>query len=125
MSDIFINFGVTVNKLENDSVFISNNGDAIISCFKQQENEEKIKSYSYKQYKSLIYQTAYNYCLFLFTLSLTALTNETMADSEKRCKRLYRFDDIQTNLAHIGIDLDSIYEAIVLNYIPVEYEQQI
>jgi len=123
MSNILIDFNITVNKLVNDNIFMESNGDVIISTLKRQVREESIHSYSYSQYQVLIHSVAYNYCLFLFFLVLNALKDETILESERRCKDLYHFDDIQTNLAHIGINLDSIYNSIVLNYIPVEYEQ--
>ncbi len=121
MVDIFIDFALTVNKDENDSIFMSNNGDTIVSHLKTQEKEEKLYSYSYKQYNSLMYHTAYRYCLFLFFLSLSTLSNETLSESTKRVKLKYSFNTIQTNLAHLSIDLDTIYDVIVSNYTPVEY----
>lgn len=121
MADIFIDFGVTVNKDVNDSIFMDNNGDAIISYLKKQQQEERILSYSYSQYSALVYNSAYNYCLFLFFMSLNTLVDESIIESTNRCKKEYKFNKVQTNLAHIGIDLHAIYDSIVLNYTPVEY----
>lgn len=123
MDSYFINYATTIDKDENDSIFMDFYGDTIISLFKKQAREEEVNSYSYSQYRVLLYNVAYQYCLFLFFLSLDTLENETLDEAQRRCKLIYNYYAVQTNLAHVNIDIDSIYDSIVINYEPVEYEQ--
>ncbi len=122
MASYFINFDTIVNRTKNDTSFILLHIDRIIEIHKEQRDEEMGSFQSYKQYDALLHHVAYTYCLHLFFITLEKLEEESIEESEERHKKEYRFDEIQTNLAHKDIDLDRIYEQIKINYIPVEYE---
>ncbi|KAF5080372.1 hypothetical protein DSECCO2_120140 [anaerobic digester metagenome] len=115
----FIGYTNTLDIAKNSAIFIDLYGDAIFELHRKQYDEEVKNGYSYKQYYVQQYHAAFEYCVNLFFLTLERLDNQTLEESEKAVKLAYSFAAIQENLAHEGIDLDSIFDAIRINYIPV------
>lgn len=122
MATYFINYNNTVDVYKNNKDFMQVYGDIILDLHKRQDEEEKVIGYSYIQYDVLDYYVALAYCINLFFLVLERVKDETIKESEKRLKKLHKFDIIQTNMAHKGVDLDDIYERIAITYTPIEYE---
>lgn len=117
-----ISYNNTVDHKSNIKAFIALYGNKIFELHKQQDIEERINSYSKIQYEVSVYKMAYNYCLNLFFLSLETLKGETKDEATERVKEEYNFHSIQSNMAHKGIDLDAIYDIIVIHHTPVSYE---
>lgn len=122
MPNYFINYKNTLDVNGNNIIFMENHGDNIFNLHKQQDEDEKVKGYSYKQYDVLLHYITLEYCLNLFFLVLEQTEIETIKESEQELKAKYQFDYIQTQLAHKNIDLDKIYNDISINYTPIEYE---
>jgi hypothetical protein len=113
---IFINYNNTYNRRDNLGTYISLFGDTIFNLHKEQDIEERVNGYSRKQYEALVYRMVYDYCINLRFVVLETISNETIEESEARQKELYRFNEIQTNMAHRGIDIDALYNSIIIPY---------
>lgn len=123
MANYFISYDSTVNTKNNDKVFLDMYSDDLMKLHKLQGQEERINAHSVKQYDILLYQLALSYSIRLFFIILSAVKDNTISEVEAIYKDKYKFNEIQINLAHKGIDLDKIYDQIVINYTPVAYEQ--
>lgn len=121
MANYYIDYYATISKDKNDSLFMDNYKEIILSIHKEQEFEEETKTYSYKQYEALKYHIAYEYCLNLFFLTLERLANETIEQSELRRKQEYSYKLVQEIMAHRGIDIHRIFENIKIIYAPIDF----
>ena len=122
MPNYFINYKNTLDVNGNNIIFMEGHGDNIFNLHKQQDEDEKVNGHSYKQYDVLLHYMALEYCLNLLFLVLEKTEIQTILESEKELKDKYKFDYIQTQLAHKSIDLDRIYNDVFINYTPIEYE---
>lgn len=118
---VFINYNNTVESTKNNNILFSLYGDNIFKLVEKHSDVEKVISRSVYQYDINHYTTALDYCVNLYFLSLETLEDETYKQAEIRVKEKYKFRDIQTIMAHKGIDLDKIYTAIRINHTPLNY----
>jgi hypothetical protein len=118
-----INYYTTLDKAKNKSLFIQMYGDKLFELYKKQHEQELVNGYSHVQYQAMVYKLAFIYCLNLLFLSLERLSNESYEESEKRQKELYDFSIIQSNMAHKGIDLDLIYNNLLITHIPIDINE--
>lgn len=118
---VFINYNNTVDKISNYKIFLSLYEDKMFELHSIQNDEEYTVGLSNKQFEIVGYNMAYEYCLNLYFLSLETLADETYIEAEIRIKEKYNFRNIQTQMAHIGINLDKIYDAIKINHEPLTH----
>jgi hypothetical protein len=118
----FVGYNEVVSTPNNLSSFVDKNEEFLFNRVKQQCSENAVFAYSYAHYDSLLKVIAFHYCLNLFFLILERLENETIEESEIKLKEQYKFKEVQTNLAHNDINLDEIYNDILINFTPEEYD---
>lgn len=115
----FINYNNTLDTTFNIDVFMEHNMSNVIKLHEDQFQEEAINHYSTKQYHVLFYHAALEYSINLWFLILEQTEDESIEDSEKEIKLKYSYDKVQYNLAHMGIDLNTIFDNIKISYTPI------
>lgn len=115
----FLNYNNTLNTRRNIDLFMDEYQDDILKLHEDQFLEEQVKGSSTKQYNVLHYYASLEYCVNLMFLILEKTEEETISDSEKEIKELYNYTTIQYNMAHMGIDLDTIFNNVKISYTPI------